>query len=605
MRAIGLGLLAGAVLHDGLAAQVIPRDSLKRDSVRAVADSSGRAAVGAQRDSTSADSSRADSVKAPLPRAELPIGIEASGAYHFDRAALFSTGALTLAELLDRLPGVTTFRSGLLGSPTHAAFLGDLSRVRVFYDGVEVDALDPRTGGVLDLGEVQLWTLEDVSIERGADEVRVHLRSWRVQRTAIDTRTDVATGDDDTNLYRGFFGRRFRHGEALQLAAQQYGYSGRDGFLGGGDQLALLARAGWSRGRIGFDAFALRGRRTRDPQGQLFGSGSIPSLRGTRTDAYVRASYGDPADGSWLQAIAASLAFDETSTHAVGDTVDTLRSVAQYVVAGGVTRGPLRLSATGRARVGSGVTRSSVAGRAAYSRGPLALALYAEESSGDSASVEEAVVRLAPLPWLALTGALGRRHGGAGGAGGDARLAGRAEGAVRLGRLWAGGGLIFRDSTALLPGALVYDPTYEASGESDRATAVFGTARGLVFKAIGVDAFVARWSSVGAYRPQLQARGDLYLITNWKGRFPRGNFGFHGSIGYEYRTEALFPRSDGSADISSKYRGLNSLLEIRILDGAIFWQQRYRILPSRPEIVPGFGLPRQSSIYGVRWQFWN
>ena len=38
--------------------------------------------------------------------------------------------------------------------------------------------------------------------------------------------TAVFTGDEDTNLYRGFLGRRFGHGEAVQAGFQQYGTSG-------------------------------------------------------------------------------------------------------------------------------------------------------------------------------------------------------------------------------------------------------------------------------------------------------------------------------------------------------------------------------------------
>ena len=38
-------------------------------------------------------------------------------------------------------------------------------------------------GNTTDLATIQIWTLEEVAVERGADELRVYLRSWRVDHT--------------------------------------------------------------------------------------------------------------------------------------------------------------------------------------------------------------------------------------------------------------------------------------------------------------------------------------------------------------------------------------------------------------------------------------
>src|SRR5690606_38333089 len=102
------------------------------------------------------------------------------------------------------------------------SYNGAFGRIRVFMDGVELAAITPRTGGLFDLSTIELWPLERVQVERGAGELRVHLRSWRVTRTAPDTRTDVATGQYRTNVFRGFFGRRLAHGEAIQFGFQQF-----------------------------------------------------------------------------------------------------------------------------------------------------------------------------------------------------------------------------------------------------------------------------------------------------------------------------------------------------------------------------------------------
>ncbi|MGH9419395.1 MAG: TonB-dependent receptor plug domain-containing protein, partial [Thermoanaerobaculia bacterium] len=136
----------------------------------------------------------------------------------WNRAQLFATGALSVADLLERVPWATSFRTGWLASPKFVAVNGDLGRIKVFYDGIELDNVDPRSGSTLDLNTVQLWTLESVSIERFANEIRVNLRSWQVQNTDPYTRVDILTGDENTNAYRGYYGKRFFNGAGLQLA---------------------------------------------------------------------------------------------------------------------------------------------------------------------------------------------------------------------------------------------------------------------------------------------------------------------------------------------------------------------------------------------------
>ena len=592
----------------------VPRDTgavkrdtaaITRDSAGFAIDTTGRVVSATRRDTTDTDSARVarDTLKAPLARSEIPILVGIGEQYRWNREDLFATGALTLGELLDRIPGAVSFRSGWLGAPVHSAYIGDLSRVRVFYDGVEILPLDVRTGGLLDLTEVQIWTLEELAIERGADELRIYARSWRVQRTTSNTRTDVATGDEDTNLYRGFFGRRFRRGEALQFAAQQYGYGTRDITLGSGDQLAIFGRLGWARGLWSVDANLVRGRRSRDPQRRLFSETEIPRLNSNRTDAYVRAAYGDPDDGVWLQAIAASLSFEEKTRGLGLDSADTTSSRAQYVGAAGFSRGALRASLTSRTQVFEHMNRTALEGRIGLQSRYAALSLRLEQQPGDTGSVQEAALRLSPLGWIALTGSVARRLSGSGDV--PDAITGRAEAGLRIGRLWITGGAIARDTSTIVPAPIVYDTAYGPAFDIDRPTGIFGTARGRLFKAVHIDAFVVNWSKPGAYRPQLQSRSDVYIRTNWLGRFPSGNFSFLGSAGYESRDRVIFPRRDGGFDVSSLYRAINARLEIRIVNATVFFRQTAHINPVRPDLVPGFLLRRQTAIYGVRWQFWN
>ena len=106
--------MLGLAARDG-SAQVRP-DSTKRDSVAAAvpdsaaADSVMRARILARTDSVQ-KAILADTLKAPMARFEAPIGSEVTERLRFTGNAILSTGALNLADLLDRVPGVTTMRS--------------------------------------------------------------------------------------------------------------------------------------------------------------------------------------------------------------------------------------------------------------------------------------------------------------------------------------------------------------------------------------------------------------------------------------------------------------------------------------------------------------
>ena len=204
-----------------------------------------------------------DTIKPPLTRAPLAPIIEIGPARIYDRAALFATGALTISDLLGRVPGLTEFTAGWVGAPAAVAVLGSVRRFRLFLDGVELDPLDPRQRGAPSPNDLPLLSLEELRIERAADEVRVYARTWRVDRTTPYTRADVATGDQNTNLYRAFFGRRFAHGEVFQLAAEQFSTQPIRA-LPSSDVLNLMLRAGTTHGPWSVDLFALLDERRLD-----------------------------------------------------------------------------------------------------------------------------------------------------------------------------------------------------------------------------------------------------------------------------------------------------------------------------------------------------
>ncbi|MFI5245995.1 MAG: Plug domain-containing protein, partial [Gemmatimonadales bacterium] len=172
-----------------LGAQATPPrpDSARADSARrAAADTTRRTASDTTKRAPkpSNDSSKVptprpprDTIKTPIARPYTPRSTEiGANGWHWDRDQMFASGAMTLSDLLASVPGVTLMTTGFLLAPQVAAYYGDPGRVRIYLDGVELDPLNPRNGGIPDLAMVPLWALEDVKAERAAGELRVHLR---------------------------------------------------------------------------------------------------------------------------------------------------------------------------------------------------------------------------------------------------------------------------------------------------------------------------------------------------------------------------------------------------------------------------------------------
>lgn len=603
-------------------------DSLRADSLRvaaarqALADSLTKA----REDSVRSDSlmredlaiiaeqkRRADSIKAPTPGAEMPVLTEHGGVLRWNRDQLGASGALTLGDLLESVPGLTVFRSGWIGSPEQAAFLGDFSTVRVFQDGVELDVLDRRNGGVLDLSMIQIWQLEEVRVERGAFEVKVYLRSWRVRSTTPATRVDIGTGDLQTNGYRGYFGRRFDGGQALQVGGYQF--SSRDRrTLGDADQLSLFARTGWARGRFSWDLSWLRTRRERTQQvrEEGIGSGNLTPLDATNSDFMARVAFTDTAKGVWAQLSATTQVHEQsarvedngglstTPTDTTADSTAFRADRRQYVAAAGWARGALSLSGTLRVREVIGEYTLSPMLRASWEQRRLVVSGTAERRGDLDFTRLEASARYQPLSFLALTGAVGRTTFGGDSTTGSP-LAFRGEGAVRLSRLWAGGGFLRRNGVRL--GAPVVFDTGFRGGIDQAASAVFVTARGKFWKDVGMDVVGVKWQSAGPFRPTYQTRSRLYVDTSWPSRFPSGNLNILFAVSHEYRTQAAFPWLEETLQ-SSQYRTLGFILEIRLLQATISYQFR-NFLNEEYAQVPGFLNPRPVQVYGVRWNFFN
>lgn len=585
-----------------------PSDSVRtRVPIPAEVDAARRGARG--------DTAVKDSVKAPIAAAPRHAGPEIAGRrVTWDREAIFASGALTLPELLAQVPGVTALNAGFIANLSVSSWYGEPGRVRVFLDNVELDPLDPRDGGVADLSTVQLWSLEEVAVERTAGELRVHLRSWRVRLTTAQTRTDVATGAENTNLYRGFFGKRLGNGGVMQIAAQQYSTTSvRTG--GDGDALSAFGRFGVARGRLTVDGVATRTGRarngtTRDP---VFGTpvpNAIPGFKGRDLAAYLRAAWSDPDGGGlWAQLIAATVQHVE-DTDPAGPTPedtawvnpDTAVSQAQYVATLGFTRWGATLAGSARLRVGQGAQRLAPSVRVAWDRRWLSVSAFAERAGPDSTERLDAAVRAMPLAWVHLAASHAVHAPEDRVARGPTRTTSRVEAGVRLWGRWVTGGVIQR-SASQVGGLRAFDPELVAV-VIPASTGLEASVSGPVVGPISLHWRGVQWSGHALYRPRVESYTELRLTTALEKRLTRGNFLLTGALMHEYRGAFEGPVAGGGLQRAEGAGVFSSLLDIRIGTANIFWYNR-NFAGRIYETVPGFMMPRLVQLYGVRWEFWN
>lgn len=565
---------------------------------------------------------RRDSIQPPITRAELPIGVTIGPAYRYRGDTVLATGALTVLDLLERIPGLSGFRSGYLASIQTAAYNGDFRRVRLFRDGVELDAVDPRNGGVQDLVDLPLWQAEEVSVEPAAGEVRVHVRTRTVRNRTPFTRVDVLTGDDETNLYRAYYGKRFGNGGLLQVTAQQFGTGSRNRRAGGGgDVVNPVIRLGWAHRDVSVDAYLTRLDRRRnatlDPNNQQ--AELLPRLSVRRDEGYLRVGVGDPEQGVWAQAIANVLRFRNEEPDKRSDTVstaDTSLYRAQYVVAGGANRWGLRASGTGRLRVFDGRTDVAPQARLSYDRQRLSVWALAERAGLDSSRRVDVSARLAPLERFAVV-ALASRTRSTAALGGGTRNVARVEAAARIGDAWLSAGRILRSAGTFAPplaytlGPSLDDRMLPAAYTEPRAMGTIAALRGRVYRDVQADVNGTVWDDAGAFRPRYQGRAELRLVTGWRSRFPSGEFGANIAVFDEVRSTMSAPFRDPADTTGTTVllrapfsNQLGALVEVRLQSAVITFQIR-NALGRRFEYVPGVRAPGALSLYGVRWEFSN
>ena len=150
---------------------------------------------------------------------------------------------LSLADLLDQIPGLVTTRSGGFGRPFGVSpFAAGGGRFRIFLDGYE---LRPMGSATPDLQRIPIVNLQSVRIQRGMEEIRVDLTSLKLADVRPFAQIEGMDGDLASRALRGIFTKPFgRHwlGEVALDVDQTGGARRRQPFK----ETSTIARLGYN-----------------------------------------------------------------------------------------------------------------------------------------------------------------------------------------------------------------------------------------------------------------------------------------------------------------------------------------------------------------------
>jgi hypothetical protein len=123
------------------------------------------------------------------------------GVWVWDQSNFLLEATTSLSDLLERIPGILTVRSGLLVQPEAAAvYGGTANRLELYLDGF---AIDPLTESSVDLTKMELVHIDNVRIERRMGLIRIYIQTIAPADTRAYTRVEAGIGEPESNLFRG------------------------------------------------------------------------------------------------------------------------------------------------------------------------------------------------------------------------------------------------------------------------------------------------------------------------------------------------------------------------------------------------------------------
>lgn len=263
-----------------------------------------------------------------------------AGVWTWDQMALLASGALTLTDLLERIPGVTGVRYGFVGLPETVASLGSAGNIELVLDGY---VIDPLGAAALDLSRIELAELGHVRVERRLGGLRVEVESLSPRYNAPYSRIEAGTGYYRTNLLRGLFLTPHFLGGSVGLGVERLA---SEAFGEPTENFSGWAQWTLTGSRLGLQVEYRRGSISR--QGEAFGRFS-----GRRDDVVLR-TRAALAPGLAAEAYVGRSTLDD-GFHGLADTATVREAGVQAGLRAAYQGGAVRATTSLRARTERGL----------------------------------------------------------------------------------------------------------------------------------------------------------------------------------------------------------------------------------------------------------
>jgi hypothetical protein len=555
-----------------------------------------------------ADSAAADTVvveRVPIAPVDVPLGPLPPGSrYTFTRDSLFWTDAITLSDLLRRVPGVYIARGGFLKQPEYLLYGGrGAAGIEVYWDGFRLLPVG-QDSIYFDPSQVTLSFLRRVDVEVRPGGLRVYLVSERHESTAERSVIRVMSGAFSTAQYAGVFQKRWASGFGLTLAGDFTSSEGGPELDRGDQTLDLWAKVEWLPGENVGVAYQMRRAAVERDEVASESGGVTPFRDGNRTEAWFTLFAGSP--GSRLGAHAEfGLGSAAWSDSILGDqrihqAYARLRWARPFVTVEAEGRmADRRITESVEARVDlvpiRGVVFSSYGGFRGYEARPTArfagaaLGLYLGPlfAVGELATDE----RVAAPAMLADSAQ--RLDDAAARVGVDLPFVQGRVSLVRRGAFVAPPPLAYPDIAVFDTSRVATYVVAEASLEPIDGVRVHGTYSH------------PRTGLAPDLQPPKHGRAAVTYRSKFWRTFPSGAFDFELRYGIEFWSGGTAGFDASSNPIALPGATFHEIfLQIQLVDFRIWWNLR-NARNTQAQYVPGYIYPRNAQTFGVKWVFSN
>ena len=542
-----------------------------------------------------------------------PRGAEPSwraGVWEWDRAAMHASGAITLTDLLERIPGVQRLRYGLDATPQAvSAWAGAGGRLEIVLDGF---ALDPLDAGTFDLSRFELAAVERVRVERRAGRIRIDIETIAPTQPQPYSIVEAGTGQpDNAKMFRGAFQAPRVFGGPLSLAFDRVD---SDGLRRAEPSHTLGTWLKWGR-VVGPTALQFEMRRS--SFSRQFAD--VAAVDGSRQDWILRAR-GAPLEGVSTEMFFGSTSIDESvgaSGRIPGEDAEE-RIVMSSVQAG--ARAAIQTDrswsqATVRLRSHAALpnVETELAG-GARPFGPLEMSgslSWSDWRKGGGAAAYGARAELGPFLGLRPFAEFSGGQRGVPFLLDDDGLpvlteqnTVRVGGEFQRGGLQVGGAFISASADSVPAYGLPYDREFGLfPGGEVRGWEVTGRIP-LFWEPLSLEGWYARWTDAPEwiYQPSESWRAGIVYSHS---PLPSGNLDILARIEGRHRGPMAVPTGVAQTTVVPGNTVFDFYLHLRIISVWAFlrWENMFLI----PEIhdFPDRNFPRQRVYYGVKWEFWD